>query len=160
VSSDTSAVVGGSATEKTIATSSSPAGTYPITFSTEALTATNYTFTYVNGTLSVTTAPAVSLTTTSAVTGSHSGGYKLTITVTNTGAAAVTNVTLSTAALGSTSGTPLPQSVTSIAAGKSGTFIVTFPGSVGLDGAGVAEKYSGTVTGGSFSASVRSVTLP
>jgi polygalacturonase/sugar lactone lactonase YvrE len=160
VNADTSSVVGGSATETTTATSSSPAGTYPITFSTEALTAANYTFTYVNGTLSVTTAPAVSLTTTSAVTGSHSGGYKLTITVTNTGSGTVTNVTLSTATLGSTSGSPLPQSLASIAPGKSGTFTLTFPGSVGLDGAGVAEKYSGTVTGGSFSASVRSVTLP
>jgi polygalacturonase/sugar lactone lactonase YvrE len=160
VNSDSSSVVGGSSTETTTATSSSPAGTYPITFSTEALTAANYTFTYVNGTLSVTTAPVVSLTTTSAVSGSHSGGYKLTITITNTGAGAITNVTLSAATLGSTSGTPLPQSVASIAPGKSGIFTVSLPGTVGLDGAGVAEKYSGTVTGGAFSASVRSVALP
>jgi polygalacturonase/sugar lactone lactonase YvrE len=158
--SDTSSVVGESATETTTATSSSPAGTYPITFSSEALTAANYTFTYVNGTLSVVSAPTVSFTTTSAITGSHSGGYTMTITVTNTGSGALTNVTLSAATLGSTSGTPLPQSLASIAAGKSDTFTVKFPGSVGLDGAGVAEKYSGTVTGGSFSASVRSVTMP
>jgi polygalacturonase/sugar lactone lactonase YvrE len=160
VNSDTSSVVGGSATETTTATSSSPAGTYPITFSKEALTAANYTFTYVNGTLSITTAPAVSFTTSSVVTGSHSGGYTLTITVTNTGSGALTNVDLSTATLGSASGTPLPQSLASIQSSKSGTFTLSFPGSVGLDGAGVAEKYSGTVTGGSFSASVRSVTLP
>jgi hypothetical protein len=31
---------------------------------------------------------------------------------------------------------------------------------VGADNAVVAEKYSGTVTGGSFSASIRSVELP
>ena len=54
VNGDTSAVVGGSATLTTTATTSSPAGTYPITFATEALTATNYTFTYLPGTLTVT----------------------------------------------------------------------------------------------------------
>jgi hypothetical protein len=160
VNSDTSSVVSGSATLTTTATSSSFPGTFPITFSTEALTAANYTFTYVNGTLSVTAAPAVSLSVTSAVTGSHSGGYILKITVTNTGAGTVTNATLSTATLGSTSGTPLPQNLGSIAPGNSVTFSLMFPGSIGADGAGVAEKYSGTVTGGSFSGSIRSVTLP
>ena len=160
VNGDTVSVVSGSATLTTTATSSSPVGNYPITFSTEALTAANYTFAYVNGTLSIVTAPAVSITTTSAVTGTHGGGYTLTITVKNTGAGTVTNVTLNTGTLGSTSGTPLPQTISSIASGASGAFTLSFPGSVGIDGAGVAEKYSGTVTGGSFSASVRSVTLP
>ncbi|MGC1829305.1 MAG: MBG domain-containing protein, partial [Candidatus Acidiferrales bacterium] len=51
VNGDTSAVVSGTATETTTATSASPVGTYPITFSTESLAAANYTFTYVNGTL-------------------------------------------------------------------------------------------------------------
>jgi hypothetical protein len=84
----------------------------------------------------------------------------LAITVTNTGAGTVSNVVLSSATLGTTSGTPLPQSVASIAEGGSYTFLVSVPGSAGVDGTGVAEKYAGTVTGGSFSASVRSVTLP
>ena len=69
-------------------------------------------------------------------------------------------MTLTTATLGATTGTPLPQNLGAIAAGGSSTFTVSFPGSAGLDGAGVSEKYSGTYTGGSFSASVRSVTLP
>jgi len=53
VNSDTSAVVAGSATETTTATSTSPAGTYPISFANQGLTATNYTFNYVNGTLTI-----------------------------------------------------------------------------------------------------------
>ena len=53
---DTSSVVGGSAAETTSATSSSAPGSYSITFSSEALTAANYIFSYVNGTLTVTQA--------------------------------------------------------------------------------------------------------
>jgi len=51
VNGDTTAVVSGTATETTTATSTSPVGSYPISFSTEALTAANYSFSYVNGTL-------------------------------------------------------------------------------------------------------------
>ena len=53
VNGDTSAVISGTATETTTATSTSSAGTYPITFSTESLTASNYTFAYAGGTLTV-----------------------------------------------------------------------------------------------------------
>jgi hypothetical protein len=53
VRNDPSSVVSGTATETTTATSASAPGQYPITFSTKSLTAANYTFTYVNGTLSV-----------------------------------------------------------------------------------------------------------
>jgi sugar lactone lactonase YvrE len=56
VNGDTSSVVGGSAAETTIATSSSAPSSYSITFSTEGLKATNYTFSYVSGTLTVTQA--------------------------------------------------------------------------------------------------------
>jgi len=157
---DTSSVVAGTATEKTTASSSSSAGTYPITFSTEALTAANYTFTYVSGSLSVVQAPTASLTGSSTVSGSASAGYQVTITIRNTGNGPASNVTLATATLGSASGTPLPQSLGTIAAGASGTFTVNFPGSVGADGAAVAEKYTGTYTGGTFTGSVRAVTLP
>ena len=157
---DTSSVVSGIATETTTATSSSSAGTYPITFSAKALTAHNYTFSYVNGTLSVVQAPAGSLTASSSVSGSASAGYTVTITIKNTGNGPASNVTLATATLGSASGTPLPQSLGTIAAGASGTFTVHFPGSVGADGAAVAEKYTGTYTGGTFTGSVRAVTLP
>lgn len=53
VNGDTAAVISGTATLATTATTTSPAGTYPITFATQALTATNYSFTYVPGTLTV-----------------------------------------------------------------------------------------------------------
>jgi hypothetical protein len=53
VNGDTSSVVGGSAAETTSATTSSVPGSYAITFSSEALTAANYTFSYFNGTLTV-----------------------------------------------------------------------------------------------------------
>ncbi len=104
--------------------------------------------------------PTVSLTATAAVTGSHAGGYTMTITVKNTGTGPASNVVLSAASLGTTNGTGLPQTSGTIAAGGTGTFTVSVPGSAGLDGAGVAEKFSGTYTGGSYSASIRSVTLP
>jgi hypothetical protein len=105
--------------------------------------------------ISVVAAPVVSLTTTSSVSGSNATGYTLNITVTNTGGAPATNVTL-----GSATGSPLPQTAGTIAAGGTHTFTVSVPGSAGLDGAGVAERVSGTYTGGTFSGNIRSVTLP
>ncbi|MGC2211093.1 MAG: protease pro-enzyme activation domain-containing protein, partial [Candidatus Korobacteraceae bacterium] len=53
VNGDPSSVVSGTATMTTTATSNSPAGTYPISFATELLTASNYTFNYVSGTLTI-----------------------------------------------------------------------------------------------------------
>ena len=53
VNGDTSAVVSGAASLATTATASSPVGAYPITFAIESLTAANYNFTYVRGTLLV-----------------------------------------------------------------------------------------------------------
>lgn len=53
VNGDTSAVVSGTATLTTTVTSTSPAGAYPISFTTENLKAANYTFSYVPGTLTV-----------------------------------------------------------------------------------------------------------
>jgi hypothetical protein len=160
LNTDTSSVVGGTAAETTTATSSSPAGTYPISFSTEALTAANYTFTFVNGTLSVVQAPAVAITAAATLT-KVSGGYKATVTVTNTGTGAAANVQLTTATLGSATGSPLPQNMGTLAAGGgSATVTVTFPASAGSDGATVAEKYAWTYTGGSFSYSLRAATLP
>jgi regulation of enolase protein 1 (concanavalin A-like superfamily) len=160
VNGDTSAALSGAPSLTTTATSSSPAGNYPIIVSQGTLSAANYTFNFVNGTLSVVTPPAVSFTTSSTVSGSESAGYSLIISVKNTGSAMVSNVALSAATLGTPSGTPLPQAWGTLAGGSTATFTVTFPGSVGLDGAGVAEKYSGTYSGGTFLTSLRSVALP
>jgi hypothetical protein len=160
VNGDTAAVLGGSPSLTTTATVSSPAGTYPITPSAGTLSAANYAFSFVNGTLTVLPAPTPSLTASATLTGSASSGYTLTITLHNSGAGPASNVTLTTATLGTATGSPMPQTWGTIAAGGSGTFTVNFAGSAGANGAGVAEKYSGTYTGGSFSASLRSITLP
>src|SRR5262249_45666349 len=57
VNGDTPAVVTGAASLTTTATSASDAGSYPITVSAGTLTAANYMFTFVNGTLMVNTPP-------------------------------------------------------------------------------------------------------
>jgi hypothetical protein len=56
VNGDSSSVVSGTATLITTAAMNSPGGSYPITFSTEAFTAADYSFAYVDGTLTVTPA--------------------------------------------------------------------------------------------------------
>jgi hypothetical protein len=161
VNGNTASVVSGSPALSTTATSSSPVGNYPIAVTQGTLSAANYSFNHVNGTLSVLTPLTVVLTTTASLTGSASAGYTATITVTNTGTATASNVVLTSATLGSVTGTPLPQTLAGIGPnGGTGTFVVHFAGSAGKDGAGVAEKYSGAYTGGTFSASVKSVTLP
>src|SRR5579871_2796425 len=53
VNGDAQSVVTGAPTETTTATPSSPVGTYPITIGAGTLTAANYTFAFVNGTLTV-----------------------------------------------------------------------------------------------------------
>jgi hypothetical protein len=157
VNGDTLAVVSGTATETTTAIGTSPNGSYPISFSTKSLTATNYTFNYVNGTLTVTGAPVVVLTTTVQLA-KVSGGYQATITVLNSGTGPAANVQLNTATLGAASGTPTPQNLgTLAAAGGSATVTVNFPATAGSTGATVVEKYAGTYTGGSFSTSLRAV---
>jgi hypothetical protein len=160
VNGDTPASLGGSPSLTTTATASSGPGTYPIVAGLGTITDTNYIYTFVNGTLSVLASPTVVITTTAALSGSAGAGYTATITVTNSGTGPAFNVSLASATLGSATGTPLPQNQASIPAGGFATFVVHFPGSAGANGAGVAEKYAGTYTGGSFSASVRSVTLP
>ena len=63
VNNDPSTVVTGTASCTTTATSTSPAGTYPITCTVGTLAAANYTFTFVSGTLTLNnkTTPTVSL---------------------------------------------------------------------------------------------------
>jgi len=59
VNSDPSSVVSGKCALSTTATASSPVGTYPITAAIGTLSATNYTFKFVNGTLTITKATPV-----------------------------------------------------------------------------------------------------
>jgi hypothetical protein len=158
VNGDTASVVSGSPSFTTTATTSSPAGTYPIVPSLGTLSAANYSFTtFVNGTLSVITAPTVDLDASATLNGSAESSYVATITVTNTGTATASSVVLTTATLGGVAGTVLPQNLGNIAGGGSATAMVTFPGSVGADNARSALSYAGTYTGGSFAGSVRLV---
>jgi uncharacterized repeat protein (TIGR03803 family) len=160
VNLDTTAVLSGSPALSTTAEASSPAGTYPIKVAQGTLKATNYTFKFVNGTLSVVQAPTVVLTVTATPLKDVPGGYQAVVTVTNTGTGPASDVDLTSATLGPTVGTPLPQSLGTLAAdGGSRTITVMFPYTSGDILATVVEKYAGTYTGGSFGSSQR-VTTP
>lgn len=154
-------VLSGSPALSTTATTSSPAGLYPITVTQGTLSSSTYSFTFVNGTLSVVQSPSVILTVSTTLSGSAQAGYKALVKVTNTGSIAATNVQLTSASLGSAGGTTLPQTLGTLAAGGgSATVTVNFPGSAGTDGTGVVEKIGGSYTGGTFASSVRSALLP
>jgi hypothetical protein len=75
---DTTSVIAGSASHSTTATSSSNVGSYPITTSVSGLSATNYTFSAVNGTLTIGPATLTATTTTGSATYS---GVSQTVTV-------------------------------------------------------------------------------
>ena len=113
VNSDNTAVVSGTATLTTTATTTSAVGSYPITFATESLTASNYTFTYVPGTLTV------------------SGGAAQTITF-----APLPNVTYGAApitlAATASSGLPVTYTVTGPATLSGSTLAITGAGSVSV----------------------------
>uniref|UniRef100_Q01TW4 LTD domain-containing protein n=1 Tax=Solibacter usitatus (strain Ellin6076) TaxID=234267 RepID=Q01TW4_SOLUE len=87
------------------------------------------------------------------------GQVVATITLANTGGTAAQNVILTVAKIGTVSGTPLPQSVGTIAAGASVQLTVTFPGTVGAAGTGSSLTLSGTATGATFGSTAR-ITLP
>jgi hypothetical protein len=79
VNGDTSTVVSGTATLTSVATEASAAGTYPITFSTKKLAASNYSFTYVNGTLTIDNPVPVLIWLSPASTIPEGGGFTLTV---------------------------------------------------------------------------------
>ncbi len=158
INGDTAASLSGSPALSTTATNSSPVGIYPITATQGSLTDPNYLFSFVNGTLSIVQGGTVELVTTASLTGSAGAGYTATVTVSNNGTATASNVQLTTASLGGKTGSPLPQSLGSLAAGGgSATVTVSFPGSAVGDGTRAAESYSGSSSGGTFSANIRAV---
>jgi hypothetical protein len=160
VPGDSVAVLSGSPLLSTTATSSSPAALYPIAIAKGTLSAANYSFAFVNGTMMVSPAATASIAISAKLTGSASTGYTATITATNSGAGAAANAQLTTASLGSAAGSGLPISLGTIAAkGGTSTVVVNIPGSAGSNGAAVVQKLAGSYTGGSFSASSK-VTLP
>jgi trimeric autotransporter adhesin len=114
VNGDTSSVVTGAPTETTTATSSSAQGTYPITLAQGTLVATNYTFVFVNGMLTVGPPPPPSFTLaispTTMTVNAGSAGTLATLTMTPlygySGTAAI-SCTSAPAGIGCTSNGPL-----------------------------------------------------
>jgi hypothetical protein len=174
VNGDTAATaLTGSPALTTAATSSSPAGNYPIAVSQGTLSAANYTFAFVNGTLSVLASPTVAIAITAAPLTVVSGGYQTTVTIANNGTAPANNVQLTSASLGTAAPNGTPQwngNLGTLAAGASVTVTVIFPASAGRPGAAVSEKFAGSYTGGTFNTvtypggtftySVKSTVLP
>jgi hypothetical protein len=86
------------------------------------------------------------------------GSYLATVTVTNTGTGTAQNVALTSAVLGSASGTPGSQPLVSIPPnGGTAVATVAFPASAGAPGASTVVKLTGTYTGGTFGGSSRAV---
>jgi hypothetical protein len=126
---------------------------------TPSTTAANSYKTYTIATASV---PIVVGTVTITTTGALSkiaGEYQMVVTVKNSGNVTAPKVQLTGATLGPSSGATLPASLGDIASGGTASVTLTFPSSAGSDAAIVAERLSGTYTGGTFGGSFRA-TLP
>jgi hypothetical protein len=94
----------------------------------------------------------------STLTRDNASTVRATYTVQNIGAVQADNVILTTAMLGSTNGTPLPQPLGSLAPGQtSAPMVVFFTNST--PGANTTLKLGGTYTSGTFSSTKR-VTIP
>ena len=115
---------------------------------------------YTNFTIATASVPilvgSVSVTATGALS-KVANGYQMVVTVKNNGNVTASNVQLTGATLGSTSGAPLPASLGDIPSGGSASTTITFPSSTGSDGQGVVEKLAGTYNGGTFGGSFRAV---
>jgi hypothetical protein len=101
----------------------------------------------------------VQLVTTSTLSKQPDGSYVAALTTTNSGSGTVNGIVLTSATLGSATGTPVPQNLGSIIPGGYSTGTVTFPASAGTSGSAVVGRFNGTYNGGTFGASIRE-TLP
>jgi Subtilase family len=99
----------------------------------------------------------VRLVLTSVLSRPASSTVQANVTVQNIGSTTANGVTLTTARLGATNGTPLPQNLGNIAPGASVSTTVFF--SNNTPGAGSSLTLGGTYTGGTFSTAKR-VTIP
>ena len=179
---DTSNVITGAASHSTTATSSSNIGSYPITTNISGLSATNYTFATVGGTLTINAATLTASTTTgsatytgssqaftvlsgingttytgsTSVSGTNVGSYTTTITGTGNYTGSVTGtLTINAATLAASTTT---GSATYDGGSKTATVISgingTYSGSTSVSGIN-AGTYSTTITGtGNYAGSV------
>jgi sugar lactone lactonase YvrE len=86
VNGDTSSALSGSPAESTTATQGSPVGTYPITITQGTLSAANYTFSFVNGTLTITSLGTAATPTFSPAAGAYTSAQSVSINDTTTSA--------------------------------------------------------------------------
>jgi len=121
VNGDSLAVVSGTPGVSTTATTSSPAGTYPITIVAGTLAAANYTFTFVNGTLTVTGGVAQTITFPQPPdTALTAGPVTLTATASSTLPVSYTSTTLPVCTVSASSVTLVSAGTCSITANQAG----------------------------------------
>jgi sugar lactone lactonase YvrE len=102
VNGDTSSVLSGSPMESTTATQGSAVGTYPVTIAAGTLSAANYTFTFVNGSLTINSLGTVAAPTFLPVAGTYTSAQNVTIGDTTFGATIYYSIGNSTPTSGST----------------------------------------------------------
>lgn len=102
-------------------------------------------------------AGTVQLISIASLTQQPDGSYQAIVTVKNSGTAAAQNAQLTGATLGSSSGSPLPASLGTIQPGGTATATISFPATAGASGSTVAQRLTGTYSGGSFGSSSRAI---
>jgi len=144
--------------QATFTTSSLSAGVHSITAGYEGdVNSTKSSSSAVSQTVNQPVAGSTNLVTTATLTKLGDGSYQADVKLSNRGTGTALNVQLSVATIGTAIGNPLPQGPFNIPPGGFVTTTVTFPASAGSSGAAVVERYSGTYSGGSFTASIRAV---
>jgi hypothetical protein len=108
--------------------------------------------------LTVTSGSPANLVVTEVITRTG-GNVIVNLKITNIGGTAASNVVLSSVKVAADIGTPLPQSIGTIAAGSFAGATITVPESVGAPGAASSLTLNGTYTGGTFTSSAR-IVLP